>query len=110
MLRLVVLVREEDVRQDDRAAGDIDRFQGVDERPVEALDVVVVRRSDDGGEGRLGLRKEIFGVLGGGHVFDCEGIVPTAGTTGRERSGERGDQEGVSVVEGVRRYNNYSRL
>ena len=75
-----------------------------------ALAVVVVWRSDDGGEGRLSLRKEILGVLGGGHVSDLEGSVPTAGATGRERSGERRDQAVVSVVEGVWRLNNESRL
>ena len=36
----------------------------VDEHLVEALDVVVVRRANDKGEGRLGLCKEIFHVLG----------------------------------------------
>ena len=94
----MVLVREEDVGQVDRASGDVDRLQGVDERLVEALDVVVIWLADDGGEGRLGLRKEILGILGGGHGFDCEGSVLTAGATGRERSGEHGDRAVVSVV------------
>ena len=67
MLRLVVLVREEDVRKVDRAARDIDRLQGVDERLVEALDIVVVRSADNGGEGCLSLREEILGDLGSGH-------------------------------------------
>ena len=55
VLRLVFLFREEDFGQVDRAAGDVNRLQGVDERLVEALDVVVVWRSDNGGEGRLSL-------------------------------------------------------
>ena len=104
MLLLVFLVREEDFIQVDRAARDVDRLQSVDERLVEALDVVVVWRTDNRGKGRLGLREEIFSVLGGGHGFDREGSVPTAGETGRERSGERGYQAVVSVVEGVCRF------
>ena len=48
VLCLVFLVREGDVGQVDRAAGEVNRLQGVDERLVEALDVVVVRRADDG--------------------------------------------------------------
>ena len=67
MLRLVFLVCEEYVGQVDRAAGDVNRLQGIDERLVEAIDVVVVWRADDGVEGRLSLREEIFGVLGSGH-------------------------------------------
>ena len=55
----------------------------------------------------MGLRKEILGVLGIGHGSDREGSVPTAGAMRRrERSGERGDQAVVVVVEGVWRFNN----
>ena len=67
VLRIVFLVGEEDVGQVDRDAGDIDRLQGVDERLVEALEVVVVWRADDRGEGCLSLREEILGDLGSGH-------------------------------------------
>ena len=78
----------------------------VDERLVEALDVVIVRRANNGGEGRLGLCKEIFCALGGSHGSDWERDVPTVTATGRERSGERGDRSVVSVVEEVWRYLN----
>ena len=44
----------------------------IDERLVEAFDVVVVWRSDNGGEGRLFLREEIFYVFGGSHDSDGE--------------------------------------
>ena len=36
-----------------------------------------------GGEGRLGLREEIFSVLGGGHGSEREGDVPKTGAMGR---------------------------
>ena len=81
-------------------------MQCVDERLVEALDVVVVRRADDGGEGRLGLREEIFRVLGGSRGSDREGDVPTARAMGRERSGERRERTVVSAVEEVWKYLN----
>ena len=81
-------------------------MQCVDERLVEALDVVVVRRANNGGAGCLGLRKDIFSVLGGGRGSDREGEVPTAVATGRERSGERRYQAVVSVVEEEWRYLN----
>ena len=45
----------------------------VDERLFEAFDVVIVRRAHDKGEGHLGLHKEIFCVLGGGHGSDNKG-------------------------------------
>ena len=67
MLCLVFLVREEDFGKVDRAARDVNRLQGVDLRIVEALDVVIVWRADDGGEGCLSLREEILGDLGSGH-------------------------------------------
>ena len=47
-------------------------MEGVDEGLIEALDVVVVGRARDGGGGRLGLREEIFHILGGGHGADDE--------------------------------------
>ena len=78
----------------------------VDKRLVEALDVLVVWRADDGGEGRLGLRKEISCVLGGSNGSDGKGGVPTARATGRECSSERGDRAVVSAVEEVWRYLN----
>ena len=91
MIRLVFLVREEDVTQFDRAAGDVDLFQGVHERLVEALDVVVIWRADDRGEGRLSLREKIFGVLGSGHDW-----VPTVRVSFRWRE-KRGGSTVVSV-------------
>ena len=42
-------------------------MEGVDKGLVEALDVFIVGRDDNGGEGCLGLREEIFRILGGGH-------------------------------------------
>ena len=102
----MVLVRKEDAGQINRAAWDVNQLYCVDERLIEALYVVVVRRSDDGGEGRLGLCEAIFSVLGGGHGSDREGDVPTAGATRREHSGECGNRAVVSVVEEVWRYLN----
>ena len=81
-------------------------MQCVDERLVEALDVVVIRRADNRGEGHLGLREEIFRVFGGSHGSDREGNVPTERVEGRERIGERGDRAVVSAVEEVWRYLN----
>ena len=78
----------------------------VDKRLVEVLDVVVVRRANDGGEGRLGLREEIFRVLGGSHGYDGKGKAPKTRATGMECSGGRGDQAVVSAVEEVWRYLN----
>ena len=63
----MVVVGEEDIGDVDLAAWDVDRLKGVDEGLVEALDIVVVGRADDGGEGCLGLRKEIFRILVGAH-------------------------------------------
>ena len=51
-----------------------------------------------GGEGRLGLRKEIFGVLGGGRGSDREGSVPTEGATGRVAFLRQERQGGSAVV------------
>ena len=56
VLCLVFLVREEDVGKVDRAARAANPLQDVDERLVEVLDVVVVWRANDGGEGCLSLR------------------------------------------------------
>ena len=65
VLGLVVVVVEEDIGEVELAAWDVDRLEGVDKGFAEALDLVVVGRTDDGGEGRLGLREEIFCALGG---------------------------------------------
>ena len=91
MLCLVLLVREEGVRQVDRAAGDVNSLKVVDERLVEALDVVVVQRADNEGEGRLSLREEIFGDLRSGHDW-----VSTVRVSFRCR-GRRGGRAVVSV-------------
>ena len=72
MLGLVVVFREEDIGEVDLAAWDVDRLEGVDKGLLEALDVVIVGRADDGGKGRLGLREEIFLILGGVHGADYE--------------------------------------
>ena len=77
----------------------------VDKRLIEALDVVVWR-ADNGGEGRLGLREEIFCVPRSSHSSDGKGDFPTRRETGRERSGERRDQAVVSAVMEVQRYLN----
>ena len=43
VLCFVLVIGEQDVRKVDRAAGDVDRLQGVDKRLVETLGIVVVR-------------------------------------------------------------------
>ena len=100
----VVGVIEQDVGEVNCTAGDVDRLEGVDEGFVEPLDIVVVRRADDGGEGGLRLRKEVLGNLG-----SCRRprwCLPVGGSGGRERSGERRDPAVVSVVAGGWRVNN----
>ena len=52
---------------------DVDQLECIDEGLVEAFDVVFVGRAVKGGEGRLGLREEIFRVLMGGHGSDDKG-------------------------------------
>ena len=66
----VIIVREEYVGEVNLAAWDVDQLKSVDEGLVEAIDVVVIGRANNWGEGSLGLRKEIFCVLGGGHCTD----------------------------------------
>ena len=61
-------IGEQDVGEVDHAAGDNDGLLGVDKRLVETLDIVVVWRAGDGGEGGLRLRKEVLGDLGSCHV------------------------------------------
>ena len=68
----MVVVREEYIGEVDLAAWDIDRLEGVDKGLVEALDVIIVGRADDGGEGRLGLCEDIFHIFGGVHGADNE--------------------------------------
>ena len=70
MLVLVVVAVEEDIGEVDLAAWNVNRLEGVDKVLVEALDVVFVGPADDGGEGRLCLREEIFRILGCGHGAD----------------------------------------
>ena len=72
MLVFVIVFGEEDVKEVDLAARDVDRLDSVDEGFVEPLDVIIVRRADDGGEGRLGFCEEIVCVLGSGHCSDDE--------------------------------------
>ena len=81
---LVIVVREEHFGKIDRAAWDVNRLECVDERLVEAFDVVIVRRSDNGGEGAWASAKRSFAYLG---VV----MVLTARAMRRERSGERRD-------------------
>ena len=73
VLGCVVVVGEENVGEIHRAAWDVDQLECVDEGLVEAFDVVVVGRANNGGKGRLGLREELFCVLGCGHGSDNEG-------------------------------------
>ena len=68
----MIAVGEEDAGEVDFAAWDVDQLEGVDKGLVEALDIVVVGRDEDGGEGCLGFREGIFCVLGGGHCADDE--------------------------------------
>ena len=70
---LLIVVREDNVGDINRATRDINRLECVDERLVEAFDVVVVLRADDGGKGRLGICEEIFRFLRVGHGSDGEG-------------------------------------
>ena len=72
VIGLVVVVGEEDIGEVDLAAWDVDQLEGVDEGLVEELDVVVFGRANNGRKGRLGLHKEIFRILGGGHGADDE--------------------------------------
>ena len=57
VLGLVIVFGEENVGEIDCAAWDIDRLGCVDEGLVEAFEVVVVGRANNGGEGCLGLRE-----------------------------------------------------
>ena len=66
----MIVVGEEDVGEANLAAQDVNKLESVDEGLVELLDVVVVGRADDRGEGRLSFCEEIFSVLGGGHCAD----------------------------------------
>ena len=114
MFCFVVGVQEQEVGEVDGAAGDVDRLKGVDERLGEPLDIVVVRRAGDGGEGGLRLREEVLGNLRSCHCpWWCRpggGSDGSGGSGGRERSGERGYREVVSVVAGVWKVNNESKL
>ena len=78
VLGLVVVVQEENVGAINLSARDVNQLECVDVGLGEAFDVVVVGRTDNRGEGSLGLREEIFRILGGGHG-----------------SGDGGDEEGV---------------
>ena len=107
MIFFVVSVREQDAGEVDGAAGDVDLLEGVDERLGEPLDIVVVRRANDGGEGHLRLSEEVLGDLGSCHCPRwCRPGGRRDGSSGRERSGERGDCAVVSVVKGVWKFNN----
>ena len=90
----------------DRAARDVDRLEYIDELLVEAFDIVIVQRADNGGEGPLGLCEGIFCVLGGIHGSDGKGVALKARVTRRERSGERGDRAVVNAAKAVGRYLN----
>ena len=72
VLVFVIVVGEEDIGEVNLAAWDVNRLEDVDEGLIEAINVVVVGSADDGGEGRLEFREEIFCVLGGGHCADDE--------------------------------------
>ena len=85
MLGLVVVAGDEDIVEVDLANWDVDQLEGVDKGLVEALDFVIVGRTNDGGEGCLGLREEIFCILGDGHGAD-------------DKEGEQGLARGSSWV------------
>ena len=68
----MVVFREEDIGEVDLTAWEVDRLEGAEKGLVEALDVVIVGRSNNGDEGCLGLREEIFFILGGGHGANDE--------------------------------------
>ena len=73
MLGPVVIVREDNDGEIDRAAQDVDQLECIYEGFVEAFDIVILGCAENGGKGRLGLRQEIFCVLGGGRGSDDEG-------------------------------------
>ena len=107
MFCFVVGVREQNAGEVNGAAGDVDRLEGVDKRLGEPLDIVVVRRADDGGEGGLRLNEEVLGDLGSCHSpwWCCPG-GGRYGSGRRERSGELRERVVVSVFEGVLKVNN----
>ena len=72
VLVFVIVVREEDVREVDLAARDINQLESVDEGFIMFLEVVVVGRANDGGKGLLGFREETFSVLRVVHFTDDE--------------------------------------
>ena len=73
VLGLVVVVGEENVGEIDRAARDFIWLECVEEVLIEAFDIVVVGRADNGGESCLVLREELFRILWGDHGSDDEG-------------------------------------
>ena len=68
----MVVVGEEDIVEVNLSAWGVNRLEGVDKGLVEALDVVVIGRANDGGKGCLGIREEIFRIFRGGHGADNE--------------------------------------
>ena len=111
MFCFVIGVRQQEVGEVDGAAGDVDRLKGVDECLGETLDIVVVWRADDESEGGLRLREEVLGDLGSCHLLRwCRPRGGINGRNGRERNGESGDRAVVSVVAGVWKINNESKL
>ena len=76
----VIGVRQREVREVDGAAGDVNLLEQVYERLGETLDIVIIRRANDWGEGGLRLLEKVLGDLGSCHRHG--GIVPVAGATG----------------------------
>ena len=81
------VIGEQDVGKVNHVARDVDGLQGVDKRLVETLDIVVVRRAGNGGEGCLSLREEVLGNLGSGHVRGSTVVVLFQRREQRERRG-----------------------
>ena len=99
MLGLVVVAREENVGEIDRAARDVDRLECVDKGLFEAFDVVVVGGANNRGKAAWASAKS-------SSVSSGVGMVLTARATRRERSGEHGDRSVVSAaVEVCRKLN-----
>ena len=83
----VFFIRDQDVGKVNRAARDVHGLQGDDKRLVETLDIVVVRRVTDGGEGCLRLSEEVLGDLRSIYVRVSTVVVSSQNQDRRERLG-----------------------
>ena len=64
VLVFIIIVGEEDDGEVNLATLDVNRLESVDKGFIEPLEVVVVGRTNNGGEVLLGFREEIFCVFG----------------------------------------------